>query len=119
MTSARSRTDALHLTPRAQWQAWRDGPAEAPFAAESLATEGFIHLTHDPEVLVGVANEFYRGDPAPYVVLRIDLAALSSPWRYDGDARFPHAYGPLDRAAIGRVGTVERAADGTFTAIRP
>jgi uncharacterized protein (DUF952 family) len=108
---------ALHLTPRPTWEAWRDGPADAPFVAESLATEGFIHLTHEPDVLVGVANEFYREDARPYVVLSVDLGATGSPWRYDGDARFPHVYGPLDRSAIDGVRAYDRAADGTFLGI--
>lgn len=108
MTSSEHAARALHLTPRAAWEDWRDGPPDAPFVADSLATEGFIHLTHDPEVLTWVANEFYRTDPRAYVVLEIDLGRLSSPWRYDGDERFPHVYGPLDRAAVGSVRAYER-----------
>jgi uncharacterized protein (DUF952 family) len=51
------------------------------------------------------------------VVLTIVLDRLSSPWRYDGDERYPHVYGPLDRDAITEVRPIPRAADGTFLPI--
>jgi uncharacterized protein (DUF952 family) len=114
MTTAPAARRALHLTPRETWLAWREGPPDAPFVAESLAAEGFIHLTHEPAVLAWVADHFYRDDPRAYVVLGIDLDALTSAWRYDGDERFPHVYGPLDRAAITGVRTYERDPDGAW-----
>ncbi len=105
---------ALHLTPV---EAWRSAPTDDPYAADSLASEGFIHLTHRADDLVEVANAFYRTDPRPQVALIVDLERLESPWRYDGDERFPHVYGPLDRAAIVDVLPVERDAAGRFLRI--
>ena len=107
---------AWHLLPA---EAWAAAPADAPFAAASLADEGFVHLTHLGSDLVDVGNAFYRDDPRPYLVLSVDLDRLTVPWRYDGDARFPHVYGPLDRAAILAVHAYDRAPDGSFVGIGP
>ncbi|HET9520598.1 MAG TPA: DUF952 domain-containing protein [Candidatus Limnocylindrales bacterium] len=107
---------AYHLVPAAAWQAT---PADAPFRAASLATEGFIHLTHGADDLVDVANAFYRDEAGPHLVLTVALDRLASPWRYDGDARFPHVYGPLDRAAIIEIRPIARTGDGTYLAIEP
>ena len=105
---------AYHLTPVEAWAAAPDGD---PFRAASLEDEGFVHLTHRMADLVAVANTFYRDDPRPHVVLTIDLASLDAPWRYDGDERYPHVYGPIDRPAIGEVRPIPRSPDGEFLPI--
>jgi predicted Zn-dependent protease with MMP-like domain/uncharacterized protein (DUF952 family) len=105
---------AYHLVPAEIWSA---APPDEPFRVASLHTEGFIHLTHWMVDLVEVANSFYRDDPRPHVVLTVQFARLTSDWRYDGDSRYPHVYGPLDRAAITAVRPIPRATDGTFLPI--
>jgi uncharacterized protein (DUF952 family) len=105
---------AYHLVPA---EAWDATPADAPFRALSLGSEGFIHLTHTMADLVDVANAFYREDPRPQVVLTIALRSLTSPWRYDGDVRYPHVYGSIDRPAITDVRPIQRQADGTYLPI--
>lgn len=102
---------AVHLVPA---DVWRATPAAAPFRAASLDDEGFVHLTHTGDDLVEVANAFYRDRPGDFVVLTIALDRLTAPWRYDGDERFPHVYGPLDRQAVVGVVPILRAPDGTF-----
>lgn len=102
---------AFHLIPAADWDA---APAGGALRPASLATEGFVHLTHRAADLVDVANAFYRSEAGPHVVLTVDLDALSVPWRYDGDRRFPHVYGPLDRAAITGVRSILRGPGGEF-----
>jgi uncharacterized protein (DUF952 family) len=105
---------AYHLVPI---EAWEAAPADRPFRAASLDEEGFIHLTHRMVDLVEVANVFHRDDPRPYFVLTIARRWVTAPWRYDGDDRYPHVYGPIDRAAITEVRPIERDPDGTFHAI--
>jgi predicted Zn-dependent protease with MMP-like domain/uncharacterized protein (DUF952 family) len=105
---------AFHLAPADDWA--RTSPSD-PFRAESLLTEGFIHLTHAMPDLVDVANSLYRDDPRAHVVLTVDLERLTSMWRYDGDERFPHVYGPLDAQAITEVRPMPRRDDGTFLPI--
>ena len=107
--------ETLHLTPEAVWQAQLP---HATYAPEAFAAEGFVHCTDDHELLVEVANRYYRDDPRVYLVLDIDLARVQAPAFYDDEARqYPHVYGPIARAAVTRVRRIERAADGTFMAI--
>jgi uncharacterized protein (DUF952 family) len=105
---------AYHLVPA---EAWMAAPPGEAFRAASLDEEGFVHLTHRMADLVDVANAFYGGEQRPHFVLTIDLLRLTVPWRYDGDERYPHVYGPLDRAAITEVRPIPRTPDGTFLPI--
>jgi uncharacterized protein (DUF952 family) len=105
---------AYHLVPL---EAWEPTAVDEPFRAASLEDEGFIHLTHRMVDLVEVANAFYRDDPRPHVVLTIARRWVTAPWRYDGDERYPHVYGPIDRAAITEVRPIGRVADGSFLPI--
>jgi uncharacterized protein (DUF952 family) len=105
---------AYHLIPAASWEA---ADPTRPLHVGSLETDGFVHLTHRMTDLVDVANSLYRDDPGPRLVLTVRLASLTSPWRIDGDERFPHVYGPLDREAITEVRAISRLADGTFLPI--
>jgi len=105
---------AYHLLPATIWDA---APPDAPFRAASLEDEGFVHLTHGMADLVEVANAYYRDDPRPFVVLTIALGRLTAPWRYDGDERYPHVYGPINREAITEVRPIERDANEAFQPI--
>jgi uncharacterized protein (DUF952 family) len=107
---------AYHLVPAAAWDA---APLNRPFRPASLETEGFVHLTHRMPDLVDVANLLYRDERGPHLVLAIALERLSAPWRYDGDERYPHVYGPLDRAAITHVRPMDRDASGAFLGMDP
>ena len=68
-------TVIYHMLPRGCWDAQ---PPDAPYRADTLATEGFIHCTAEPELLAGVANRFYRNDPGDWLILVVDPAALVS-----------------------------------------
>jgi uncharacterized protein (DUF952 family) len=105
---------AYHLVPAAAWEA---APGAEAFHPASLETEGFVHLTHRMSDLVDVANALYRQEPGPHVVLTIALGRLSARWRYDGNERYPHVYGPLDRGAITEVRPMTRDAEGRFLPI--
>jgi uncharacterized protein (DUF952 family) len=104
----------LHMTPAESWaRSIRVGRHEPP----SLADEGFIHCTHGWAELVRVGQRHYRSDPRPYLVLTIDPGRLTSPLRYDDQARiYPHIYGPLNPDAVVDVVVFPRATDGTFLA---
>lgn len=106
-------TVIYHLLPAARWQAQ---PPGQPYAPPSLAAEGFIHCTAEPERLLAVANAFYRNDPGAHVVLCIRTDAIEAEVRWElveGD-RFPHIYGPLNLDAVVEVLPFPRAGDGTF-----
>ena len=101
-----------HLVPADDWAA-RD--LAAPYAAPSLAGEGFIHCTDGATAMVDTANRHYLVDPRAFVVLSVDLDATGSPWRFDDDAGiYPHVYGPIAPAAILREQAIPRGDDGTF-----
>ncbi len=103
-------TRAYHLVPAEEWEAEPD----APFLPAAYPQDGFTHLTHTADDLLTVANMFYRADPRPYLAVHLALDRLTAPWRYDGDPRFPHLYGPLNRDAVLAVRPTLRLPDGTF-----
>ncbi len=105
---------AYHLIPA---DTWATADPRQALRVDSLEADGFVHLTHRMTDLVDIANRLYCADPRPYLVLTIALRSLTSAWRYDGDDRYPHVYGPLDRGAITEVRPISREADGTFLPI--
>ena len=106
----------LHLVPEVVWLAQE---LASRYLAESFSREGFIHCTDGDDLAIEVGNRYYRDDPRPYVVLEVDLDRLEARAVYEDDERrYPHVYGPIERHAVRLVRRVERAADGTFAAIR-
>jgi len=101
-----------HLVPA---DAWASRDPAAPYAAPSLAGEGFIHCTDGSGAMVDTANRHYRADPRSFLVLTVDLDATGSSWRFDdAGAIYPHVYGTIAPAAILREQLIPRNADGAF-----
>jgi uncharacterized protein (DUF952 family) len=103
----------FHITTAVVWeQAQRAGA----YAADSLATEGFIHCS-DPHQVVWVANTRFRGR-SDLVVLHIREDELGAPVRREnlegGEWLFPHVYGPIDVRAVASVTVLSPAHDGGF-----
>jgi uncharacterized protein (DUF952 family) len=85
------------------------------YRADSLAREGFIHCSYAEQV-AGSANRFYADAPG-LVVLHINSSQLASPLTVEAAASgelFPHIYGPINRDAVVKVQSLERAADGLW-----
>jgi uncharacterized protein (DUF952 family) len=101
-----------HMLEATTWTAQPD----EDYCAASLASEGFIHCSGDPDTLLQVANAFYRYQPGDWLVLVVDSGRLHAPLRWDrvGDREFPHLYGPLNRDAVVGVLPMPRAMDGNF-----
>jgi uncharacterized protein (DUF952 family) len=76
----------LHLVAADEWAR---GAAEELYVAPSLATEGFIHCTADPQTLLAVANALYRDADGEMVVLEIDQRRLASEVRWEAAAPAP------------------------------
>jgi uncharacterized protein (DUF952 family) len=98
---------------------WRAAQALGEHRPDSLASNGFVHLS-TPEQVHLPANRLYagRGD---LVLLRIDPAQLSSPVRWEPGVPtdpaamvFPHLYGPLPIAAVISVTPYRPDANGRF-----
>lgn len=102
----------FHLAPKTAWEA---SDPDRPYAAASLATEGFIHCTDGVDEMVTTANRHYADEPGEFVVLTVDLDATGSPWRIDAPGTpYPHIHGPIDRTAIIGAVRIPRSADGRF-----
>ena len=94
--------------------------AGAPYAAASLATEGFIHCTDGVEALGATFYRFYAADQRTFNALTVDLDALDVAWRFDDPGKpYPHIYGAIRREAVVGVSRVERTADGRFKSLAP
>ena len=114
----------LHLIPANDWAAL--GPTENVTNA-SLTTEGFIHCTDEPHVLLQVANAFYATHACDFVVLYVDTALLDSQCVWEAPAPpgssaapppaaalFPHVYGPVNHSAVILVEGITRDGEGRF-----
>lgn len=99
----------FHLARKEAWEAWETGD----WAPPSLASEGFVHLSHAHQLEGTLAAHFV--DAGPLVLAELDGEALAGarlPWREllgsgglrlepsRGGDLFPHYYGPLPRAAV-------------------
>lgn len=119
-------TSLLHLIARADWEAV---DASTGYRPRSLETEGFIHCTVEPEILLHIANSFYQADARTYVVLAIDSTRVTSPVVFEGPLPpppadsplakhvFPHIYGPLNVDAVVGVRAAVRDVDGVFISL--
>lgn len=101
------------MTPKAIWQRL---PAGQAYESDTLAVEGFTHCTAEPDMLLQVANRFYKDVDGPFVLLCIDetLVTADVRWEMADGHRFPHIYGPLNRDAIVDVLPFPRRSDGSF-----
>jgi len=108
----------FHIAAEAEWQEAR---TKGEYAADSLASEGFIHCS-EPHQVVPVANTRFRAR-RDLVLLHIDPEKLRAAVRYEnlegGDELFPHIYGPLNLDAVVDVTPFRPSADGGFDAHRP
>jgi uncharacterized protein (DUF952 family) len=78
-----------------------------------------VHCTAGDELMLRVANHYYRATLGEFVLLVVNAERLSAPlrWEQPPDAlapEFPHIYGPIDADAIVEVRPVRRADDGAF-----
>jgi len=102
-----------HITPRIDWEA---AQAAGSYAADSLASEGFIHCS-TPEQVIATANRLFAGR-AGLVLLSIETAGVREEIRYEnlagGASLFPHVYGPLDVSSVVAVHDFSPDKDGRF-----
>jgi uncharacterized protein (DUF952 family) len=104
-------------------------PPTEPYLPGAYAADGFIHCTKEPQVLLHIANTFYKNIVGDVLVLVIDTDKLTSPLKWEppspppdpshpfASILFPHIYGPLNRDAIVDIRIATRAEDGSFTAV--
>jgi uncharacterized protein (DUF952 family) len=105
-----------HLAPAPRWNDWPHGQ---PYLPAEYAADGFIHCTAGDELMLQVANRFYRQVPDPFVLIVIDPQRLTSELRWeqppdDLAPLFPHIYGPINPESVVEVRIVQRNDTGEF-----
>jgi len=93
---------------------WRDLDPAALYLPGDFESDGFTHCTRGLDLLVQVANTYYRDVDAEFLLLEIVESRVSAEVRYEGG--FPHIYGALNRDAIIAVYAMPRRAGGRFEA---
>jgi uncharacterized protein (DUF952 family) len=103
----------FHIVSRTEWDA---AAAAGEYAADSLASEGFIHFSFADQVSA-TANRYYRAldglqvievDPALVpAVLKLEPSPLT------GEV-FPHIYGALPTAAVIAIHPLRREKSGDY-----
>jgi uncharacterized protein (DUF952 family) len=76
----------LHLISKADFDAWQALPASEPLKPASLAREGFIHCTAGDDLMLTVANLFYKDQTGDYLVLEIDESKVTAPVKWEAPA---------------------------------
>ena len=104
----------FHIVDR---DAWAEAERLGRYAPDSVAIEGFIHLSELAQVL-RPANLLYCGRH-DLVLLVIEPGALRAdvvyePGSHGEDEHFPHLYGPLNLDAVVAVVDFPCRADGHF-----
>jgi uncharacterized protein (DUF952 family) len=106
-------TMLYHITRRADWAA---AQAAGEYAADSLASEGFIHCSTAAQV-IATANRIFRGR-GDLVLLCIERARVIHEIRCEnlegGSEQYPHIYGALALAAVTAVHDFPPRDDGSF-----
>jgi uncharacterized protein (DUF952 family) len=111
-----------HLVVESEFRAGISGSVYTP---ARLAEDGFVHGAFEAFVLC-VADDYFAGVTGPLILLELDPSRIGAPVRYEAAAPiagggtrhletgslFPHVYGPIDLAAIRRVGVAIRGDSG-------
>lgn len=90
--------------------------SEGLYEAESLATEGFIHLSYKSQILM-VANSFYNG-VNNLALFQLEQNTIGSTLKIDFvpevDQSFPHIYGTIDANLVTKLIDFPLGKDGVF-----
>lgn len=101
----------FHLTSESEW---KKAQAVGEYTAESLTSEGFIHLSSYGQILQ-VANSFYKSVEKP-VLLALDNMALDSSLKWEGvnGLEFPHLYRPIKTSEVIEVLALNKNGNGEY-----
>eukprot|EP00288_Rhodomonas_lens_P014703 CAMPEP_0177716752 /NCGR_PEP_ID=MMETSP0484_2-20121128/14671_1 /TAXON_ID=354590 /ORGANISM="Rhodomonas lens, Strain RHODO" /LENGTH=127 /DNA_ID=CAMNT_0019228791 /DNA_START=13 /DNA_END=396 /DNA_ORIENTATION=- len=115
-----------HMCSKAKWEAAGDD-----YTPPTYEKDGFVHATKEASMLCGIANHFYKGEVGDWILLKISIAKLTHPVKWeapmavgdketnlkdDGGVQMPHIYGPINKPAVVEISPISREADGTFLA---
>lgn len=125
-------TTIFHLAAEADWlQAQAD---QRTYFPPTFSQDQMTHAAADIDVLIRVANQFYRDLPGPWLILEVSISALEAqriPVRFESAAPvghrddhfdgsetvlFPHIYGGIPASAVGFIGVLPQDRQGEFVA---
>jgi uncharacterized protein (DUF952 family) len=88
-----------------------DDRVDDPYRPASFTSEGFVHCSFRDAV--AASARLYFPDGAALRVMQIDPRRLGCPLRVVDTPRgpMPHVHGPIPRAAIARLLTIDQLAD--------
>ena len=96
----------LHITTA---DAWAAAKAHGSYAADSLATAGFIHCCEERQ-LAWVVEAHFPGRTG-LLLLHVDTTRLDAEVKYEnlegGTELFPHVYGAIPVSAVVAVTTLD------------
>lgn len=104
-----------HIIYHLVWKDDWEREAMEVYAPPSLAIEGFIHATREPEKLLDVAGLFFSHRRDPLLVVELDVDGLESPVRYEDPGvghLFPHIYGPINLSSVRSIHAMRWSDDG-------
>jgi uncharacterized protein (DUF952 family) len=89
----------LHLVSKTEWDA---KPADQPYTPDAFARDGFIHCTQGDDLMLQVANNFYRNVPGEFLALSIDEKKVNAEvkWEAASSPATPSAPAPANPAGI-------------------
>lgn len=94
-----------HVTTKKQWA---DAQLLGHFDSDTLATEGFIHCSTEPQI-AGVLDRYYKGK-TDLVKLKIEKSKVDRPLIFElaGSINevFPHIHGALNLNAVVEVSEI-------------
>lgn len=117
-------TTLYHITT---WTAWTEAQDSGEYRADSLDTQGFIHLSANDEQVLRVANAIYQGQD-DLALLHINAPDLRAEVKheppdpnipahhYDGEL-FPHLYGAMNTDAVLQATDLNADDDGVFRSL--
>ena len=121
----------LHLLPSSTWQ---ELAGEERYLPAGYDADGFVHCSGTDEVMLAVANRYYRDAPMEdgdeLVVWDVDESLLRAEVRWEAPdpepppgvpagTLFPHVYGPLELKAVVGVRRLVRDERGAFVGYAP
>jgi uncharacterized protein (DUF952 family) len=94
-----------HIATSADWNRFSE---KEDYFPSGYPTEGFIHASK-PEQVRGVIDRYYKNQK-DLLLLEIDESTLVAPVVYEistANEKYPHIYGPINRAAILKITSLE------------
>lgn len=94
-------------------------------------SDGFIHATKDPSLLMEIGNHFYKSDVGAWILLELDPYFLlgtvvyeapapvgnTAAREYENAPKMPHIYGGIPLRSISKKLRIQRDEEGSFLGI--